>query len=86
MLLGNNHHFVNTEGKSVEQIIDLMFKEKEIREAKEREDRRQAAAEQLQKAKAEVTEKKPAAISASPVTEPHGLNKVIQQVRKSLHI
>ncbi|MDF3025471.1 MAG: hypothetical protein K0R10_2832 [Alphaproteobacteria bacterium] len=77
-------HYVNTEGKSVEQIIDIMFKEKEIREAKEREDRR-AQAEALEKAKAEITEKKPA-VTAAPAPAASGFNRVIQQVRKSLHL
>lgn len=76
-------HYVNTEGKSVEQIIDIMFKEKEIREAKEREDRR-AQAEALEKAKAEITEKKP--VVATPTPAASGFNRVIQQVRKSLHL
>ncbi len=76
-------HYVNTEGKSVEQILDIMFKEKEIREAKEREDRRAREAA-LQAVKAEVTEKKPA-VTATPAPA-SGFNRVIQQVRKSLHI
>ncbi len=81
MLLDKHH--INTDGKSVEQIIDIMFKEKEIREAKEREDRR-TQAEALEKAKAEITEKKPAVtVTPAPAS---GFNRVIQQVRKSLHL
>lgn len=79
-----DRHYVNTEGKSVEQIIDIMFKEKEIREAKEREDRR-LQAEAREKAKAEITEKKPA-VTPAPAPAASGFNRVIQQVRKSLHL
>lgn len=79
-----DRHYVNTEGKSVEQIIDIMFKEKEILEAKEREDRR-LQAEAHEKAKAEITEKKPA-VAPAPAPAASGFNRVIQQVRKSLHL
>lgn len=58
MFIGDHH--VNTEGKSREQIIELHFKEWELRQAKEREDRLAAEAKLAQN-KADVTEKKPAA-------------------------
>lgn len=79
-----DRHYINTEGKSVEQIIDIMFKEKEIREAKEREDRAERE-RALQATKAEVTEKKPV-VAASPAPAASGFNRVIQKVRNSLHL
>ena len=55
-----DRHYVKTDGKSTEQILDLIFKEREIRAAKEREDRAEAA-RKLAENKAEITAKKPAA-------------------------
>jgi hypothetical protein len=79
-----DRHYINTEGKSVEQIIDIMFKEKEIREAKEREDRAERE-RALLATKAEVTEKKPV-VAASAAPAASGFNRVIQKVRNSLHL
>ena len=88
MLLGDNHHFVNTDGKSQQQIIDMIFKEKEIREAKEREDRRDAA-EKLAKNKADVTMPKaqePKKAELATVPHPTAIGRAITKLRNTLHI
>lgn len=63
MLLG--HHFVNTDGKSREEIVELRFKEWELRQAREREEREEAA-KKLAENKGDVTAKK-----EPPAPKPH---------------
>lgn len=72
-------------GKSIEEIVDLRFKEWEIRKAREREER-----EALQKAasenKADVTAPKPAQIAAAHEFHlPPAVKNVISKVKQHLH-
>lgn len=88
MLVFDNHHSINTDGKSQQQIIELIFKEQELKDLKEAERRREAEAK-LKENKAEVTAPVAAAVKkAELATVPHptAIGRAIQKVRKTLHI
>lgn len=88
MLVFDNHHSINTEGKSQAQIIELIFKEQELKDLKAAEDRKKAE-EALKANKADVTAPAAAAVKkAELATVPHptAIGRAIQKVRKTLHI
>lgn len=81
-----NHHHINTEGKSVEQIVDIRFKEAEIRAAKEAEDRAELARKLAENKKDLVTPAKdePKKVELATVPHPTGIGRLVSKVRQKL--
>lgn len=90
MLVFDNHHIIKTDGKTTEQIVDMRFKEYEIRQAKEREERMAREAE-LQANKKEITapvakEEPKAKAELATVPHPSAIGRAIAKLRNTLHI
>lgn len=88
MLLSDNHHYVSTEGKSIEEIVDLRFKEYEIRKRKEAEDRAALEAK-LKENKTEMTSPKkeePKKVELATVSHTTAFGRAVTKLRHALHL
>jgi hypothetical protein len=75
-MLFENNHVVSTHGKSTQEIVDLRFKEWEIRQRKEA-DERAALAAKMQENKRDII--------TAPISAPAAAHSIMPTVHKWLH-